>query len=176
MRLVADYNQMMAIRGAVVAWEPVRGSEPHVEAYRLILKVRTIIGPGPDYADEVRATLELGAKYPFSEAPRTVAEPPVPYHPNWYASGLWDRGMWSPLEGLGAHVIRLVRTAQFAPELVNLTSPSNAEATRWWRSVANRGWFPSDRQAVPELDSASAARKAANANSPIEAAGKGNNR
>jgi ubiquitin-protein ligase len=150
-RLASDYEEMRAIRGAIIHWEAAGGVRPHYDSYDLTVRVRTIVGPGPQYVDLVRLRLELPAAYPFKAAPviRVVA-PPLPFHPNWWPDGRWCPGRWAPTETLGRHVIRMVRMLQCDPTLTNLQSPANGEATNWWRAVQNRGWFPCDRQVLPD--------------------------
>jgi ubiquitin-protein ligase len=142
---------MTAIRGSIIAWEPLVGSPPHVDSYSLTVKVRTIVGPGPHYGNETRLRLDLPAAYPFKAAPVIHAlGQPYPYHPNWFADGRWCYGKWAPQEGLGQHVIRMVRILQFDPAITNLNSPANGPATSWWSQMLNRGLFPSDRQILPD--------------------------
>jgi len=151
-KLAADYEEMRAIRGAVIHWEATHGQRPYFDQYFLRVRVRTIVGPGPDYADEVLLRLDLPPDYPFRSAPVIRVDPgPLPFHPNWFTSGHWCYGDWAPGDGLGFHVIRMVRTLQFEPGMTNLGSIANFEAASWWQSVQNRRYFPSDRQRLPDF-------------------------
>lgn len=151
-RLAADYNEMRAIRGPIIQWSTIGGVEPHFERYLLTVKVRTIVGPAPDYSNEVRLQVDLPAGYPFSAPPIVTAlSQPLPYHPNWFPNGRWCYGTWAPQEGLGRHVIRMVRILQFDPAITKVESPANAPATAWWRAMLPKGLFPSDRQDLPDV-------------------------
>lgn len=149
-RLAADYEEMRSIRGKIIHWEANRGSQPHFDQYLLTVRIRTIIGRGPDYASEIKLRLDLPALYPMSAPVIAVREPPFPFHPNWWANGSWCYGTWAPGEGLGRYVIRMARTLQFDPGLTNLDSPANREAVPWWSAFAQRGLFPTDRQTLPD--------------------------
>ncbi len=150
-RLVADYEEMRSIRGAMIHWEAAGGAKPHFDRYLLTIRVRTIVGPGPNYAAETRINLELPNDYPFRAAPIvTIAAPPLPFHPNWWVNGQWCFGKWAPGVSLGEHVIRMVRTLQFDPVFTDPGSAANVEAAHWWISVQHRGWFPCDRQVLPD--------------------------
>jgi ubiquitin-protein ligase len=150
-KLAADYNEMLAIRGNIIQWEPLHGKEPHCDSYRLKVNVRTIVGPGPNYATQTLLQVDLPPGYPYTSPPLIVAlSRPFPFHPNWFPSGQWCYGTWAPVEGLGQYVIRAVRILQFDPTITNLGSPANAEALKWWHEVSRWGWFPSDRSVLPD--------------------------
>jgi hypothetical protein len=78
-----------------------------------------------------------------------VTSPP-PYHPNWFNAGRWCYGTWIVSEGLGSHVIRMIQTLQFDPEITNEGSPANASARDWYVAKKNSGLFPCDRQQLPD--------------------------
>lgn len=113
----------------------------------LLLRYRT--AGSADYParrlDETRLHLQLAARYPFEEPIATLA--PIVFHPNVYASGRICLGArWLPTDGLDLLVKRIVQIVTFAPEVLNLASPANLEATRWYRDARRRhpGAFPSD--------------------------------
>jgi len=150
-RLEADFEYMRMIRRPPIFWQATHGTAPYVDQYALQVRVRTIVGPGPDYADEVRLKVELPPGYPLNAAPVVSIDPgPLPYHPNWFPNGVWCHGNWAPGDNLAFHIIRMVRTLQFEPAMTNLDSPANGAATQWWRAVQHRGWFPTDRQPLPD--------------------------
>ncbi len=151
-RLKHDYQEMLNIRGTIVQWRPLKGEAPYIEAYELRVNVRTIIGPKPDYRDTHVLKLRLPPDYPISAAPKiTMKTSPPPYHPNWWEeNGQWCYGEWNISEGLGHHVIRMIRTLQFDPEITNTDSPANSDAEDWYSSNLDREWFPCDLQVLPD--------------------------
>lgn len=150
-RIAADYRQMQNIRGRIIDWRPVAGEPPLVTAYALVVRVRTIVGPGPSHAGEHYLNIDLPDGYPFREAPRiTMTKRPYPFHPNWYDRGRWCFGHWMPTELLGDHVIRMVRTLQFDPELTSLDSVANRSAVDLYRQQLRQGQLPVDRQRLPD--------------------------
>jgi ubiquitin-protein ligase len=149
-RLKNDHNEMSSIRGSTIEWEPLRGSPPFLEAYKLDIEVRTIIGPGPRYRDEHEVKVVLPPNYPASAPQTQMTTRPQPFHPNWYQSGRWCCGRWNASESLGRHIIRMIRTLQFAPEITDPRSPANSEAGRWYRKHKSKGLFPCDTQSLPD--------------------------
>jgi hypothetical protein len=75
---------------------------------------------------------------------------PQPFHPNWYTGGRWCSGDWNMSEGLGHHVIRMVRTLQFDRDITNEYSPANREANEWYKQHKNSNRFPCDTQILPD--------------------------
>lgn len=150
LRLKNDYQQMERIRSERIDWEPSSGSPPHVEAYRLDVEVPTIVGPGPDYRSSHEITVELPSTYPRNNPDITMLTEPPPYHPNWYSSGRWCYGNWQMIEGLGQHVVRMLRTLLFDPSITRPNSPANAEAARWYRRHVGQGRFPIEDIAFPD--------------------------
>ncbi|MBM3319810.1 MAG: hypothetical protein FJY73_03935 [Candidatus Eisenbacteria bacterium] len=140
---------MLNIKGAVVTWHAIGGSPPYLEEYELAVRVRTIIGPGPSYREEHRIGVRLPPSYPVSPPLIVMKSSPQPFHPNWFADGRWCCGPWT-LEGLGQHVVRMIRTLQFDPEITNPDSPANREANTWYLEHRERGIFPCDRKGLPD--------------------------
>ena len=158
LRLASDYTEMMNIRGNVIQWEGVEGSPPHVEKYKLIVHVKSIIGPQPLYRDSHTITVTLPPTYP-NTAPLTVMTTrPQPYHPNWFVEGRWCYGTWVISEGLGHHVLRMIRTLQFDEAISNVGSPANKEAAVWYQQHLRS--FPCDRTQLPDPTVRAANRKA----------------
>lgn len=153
-RLSNDYKQMLNIQNSdVISWEAVEGAPPYVEKYRVTIRVRTIIGKrannSPIYRDVSVVTVTLPQDYPNS-APRIVMESSPPFHPNWFSDRHWCYGSWRVGEALGDHVIRMVKTLQFDPEITNENSPANIDANNWYMSRKNSGLFPCDRTRLPD--------------------------
>lgn len=150
-RIKHDYEEMQNIQGSIIQWRPLVGEPPYIEKYELTINVRTIIGPGPEYRDRHVIHVTLPAGYPHSSAPEIVMQTsPQPFHPNWFKTRKWCYGSWNKAEGLGHHVIRMIRTLQFDQEITNENSAANGEANRWYLANRNRGWFPCDSQRLPD--------------------------
>ena len=149
-RLSHDYQEMQNIKGSMVQWRPLVGAPPYVEKYELTINVKTIIGAGPEYRDRHVIHLTLPSGYPFSAPQIVMQNSPQPFHPNWYRDRRWCYGTWDTAEGLGHHVVRMIRTLQFDREITNERSAANDKANRWYKANLNRGWFPCDRQTLPD--------------------------
>lgn len=113
----------------------------------LLLRLRT--APSDEYPrrvlGETRLHLQLAARYPFEEPIATLS--PVVFHPNVYSSGRICLGArWLPTDGLDLLVKRIVQIVVFAPEVLNLASPANLDAARWYRQAKARSpsAFPTD--------------------------------
>jgi ubiquitin-protein ligase len=149
-RLKNDYQEMVNIRGEVIDWEITEGQAPYPEGYRLKLNVRTISNETPEYSGTHELQLTLPEAYPQAPPQIEFLSEPLPYHPNWYKSGRWCFGTWEMSEGLGHHVIRMVRTLQYDQEITNEHSPANYDANDWYVAHKNSGMFPSDAQILPD--------------------------
>lgn len=149
-RLESDYEEMCNIRGPIVQWAVGGGTVPHVEVYRLTVRVRTVIGPRPEYRDLHELVVSLPPSYPNGPPEITMVTRPQPYHVNWFPSGKWCFGSWDKIEPLGRHVLRMIRTVQFDSAITNVKSPANSDAGRWYTENLARGLFPTDRQELPD--------------------------
>lgn len=149
-RLESDYKQMCNIRGPVIDWVATRGVTPYVEAYRLTVNVRSIIGPEPEYRDRHLIDLELPSDYPLSAPKATMVSDPVVFHPNWWPQKHWCYGTWEFSEGLGFYVVRMLRTLQYDPLITNVRSVANHEANDWYVRHRHRDFLPCDRQLLPD--------------------------
>lgn len=149
-RLKNDHSEMVNIRGDVIQWKAVKGDAPYVEAYELTVKVRTIISSAPSYRNEHVISLELSEDYPNRPPSISMQTSPPPYHPNWYRNGNWCYGSWDISEGLGHHVIRMIRTLQFDLEITNPDSAANSDANDWFLSKKTSDLFPCDRTNLPD--------------------------
>lgn len=151
-RLKSDYKEMCNIRGPIVSWQVTRGTPPFVEAYRLTVNVRSVIGPGPTYRDQHVIDVVIPADYPTGSHPKlTMVSEPLVFHPNWWPPPrrFWCGGTWDFAEGLGHHVLRMIRTLQYDTVITNEDSAANAEAKVWYLSHRDEGIFPCDRQKLP---------------------------
>lgn len=147
-RLKNDYEEMKKLHGEMIRVEAV-GDPP--EQYSLKVRIRSIIGPDPNYRSEHEIRVELPSGYPRKTAPEIVmVSQPPPFHPNWWADGRWCYGSWNRYELLGHHVLRMVRTLQFDTEITNPGSPANTKAAMWYLRQLRQGLFPCDRQILPD--------------------------
>lgn len=150
-RLRNDYAEMRRLHGEVIR-VTAAGDPP--ASYRLQVRVKTIMGPGPTHRREHEVQVDLPAGYPWNTPPevRMLTLPP-PFHPNWFRNGLWCGGDWNPEESLARHVLRMVQTLQFQLDVTNPGSPANAEAAEWFRRNKEKGLFPCDRSILPDSHS-----------------------
>jgi ubiquitin-protein ligase len=149
-RLGNDYKEMDNIKGDVIQWKPIKGNPPYVEAYEIIIKIRSITGMQPSYRDEHVIYLELPETYPIAPPEINMQTNPPPFHPNWYRNGKWCYGSWDVSEGLGHHVIRMIRTLQFDLEITNPNSPANTDAKDWFLGKQGGNLFPCDHTVLPD--------------------------
>ncbi len=149
-RLKNDYAQMCNIRGNIIQWEAKNGKPPFVEEYHLTVKVKTIVGNRPDYADTISLKLQLTGNYPTSPPSISVLKGVKPFHPNWHVDGRWCYGEWFVNEGLGEHVLRMVKTLQYDFDITNAGSAANGAAGEWYLQKRRSGLFPCDKQPLPD--------------------------
>lgn len=149
-RLKNDHTEMVNIKGDLIQWKSVKGEPPYIEAYELVVKIRTITGSQPSYRNEHTIYLELPSTYPNSPPEIYMRTSPPPFHPNWYSNGKWCYGHWEISEGLGHHVIRMIRTLQFDLEITNPNSPANGSASDWFLAKQGKNLFPCDRTVLPD--------------------------
>ena len=149
-RIANDYQEMKNIQGNIIQWKAVKGEPPYIEAYELTVEIRTIISPESSYRNEHTIYLELSENYPNTPPKITMRTKPQPYHPNWYTGGDWCYGSWDLSEGLGHHVIRMIRTLQFDLDITNPNSPANSTARDWFVSNQGKGLFPCDTTVLPD--------------------------
>jgi ubiquitin-protein ligase len=153
-RLANDYKQMVNLRsqGNMISWTALKGTEPYIESYAVTVRVRSLIRGGTQNRDEHTVSVDLPADYPTSP-PRIVmtSSPPV-FHPNWFTNAQWCFGTWTPAESLGHHIVRMVQTLQYDPDITNPHSPANQEAKDWYLRMlrVNPSRFPCDRQPLPD--------------------------
>ncbi len=76
-------------------------------------------------------TISLPARYPF-EAPKVSIETPI-FHPNVFPNGVVCLGtQWQASEGMDLFLSRVLRLLCYDPLLVNVESPANGTAARWY--------------------------------------------
>jgi ubiquitin-protein ligase len=150
LRLKNDYEEMVNIKGAIIDWKAVRGNPPYVEEYELTVNVNGIISDVPAYRSQHIIKLVLPADYPNKPPEIHMLSIPFVFHPNWYVVGRWCYGKWLMPEGLGHHVLRMIRTIQYDSEITNENSAANIEANKWYLSKRNSRLFPCDRKVLPD--------------------------
>jgi ubiquitin-protein ligase len=148
-RLANDYQEMLNIKSPMIDWVIRYGKAPIIEAYEITLNIRTVVSAVPDYESTHKLLLSLPENYPQA-APSIEFLSKPPFHPNWYVAGKWCFGTWEMSEGLGHHIVRMLRTLQFDPEITNEYSPANREANGWYIRNKNSGIFPTDSQILPD--------------------------
>lgn len=149
-RLKHDHEEMCNIRGPIVQWRAIKGTPPYVEAYELTVSIRSIISPKPDYRDQHVIRIEIPSDYPKTKPLTTMVSSPGVFHPNWYSNKTWCPGPWDFKEGLGDHVIRMLQTLQYDPDVTNPDSRASLPAGEWYVANRDRNLFPCDRQTLPD--------------------------
>lgn len=149
-RLRNDHTEMCNIRGSIIQWRDIKGVPPFVEAYELTVNIRSIISSRPDYRDRHIIRIEVPSDYPTSKPSVIMVSDPVIFHPNWFNHKTWCPGPWKISEGLGHHVIRMLRTLQYDPDITNEGSPANRAAKDWYMANRHRNLFPCDKQTLPD--------------------------
>ena len=147
-RLRSDLEAVRRLEGKMIS---VRAAGDAPTRYELEMRVRSIIGPQPTYRDVHQLEITLRPGYPESPPVALMVSRPQPYHPNWFGDGRWCSGRrWSIYQGLADFILRVVKTLQFAPELIDPDDPANARARDWYLENLSRGLFPCDRQVLPD--------------------------
>jgi len=163
LRLKNDYSQMVNIRGNIISWKAIRGTPPYVEEYELTVNVKGVIGEGPRYRESHNINVVIPSNYPNAAPDIHMTSAPFVYHPNWYSGGKWCFGTWFMSEGLGEHIVRMVRTIQYDLDITNENSPANGDANQWFLSNKNRRLFPCDNKVLPDPT-----KKKMTINSPVK--------
>ena len=171
-RLEADLREMLKIQDRpYISWTAAKGELPYVEEYLLRVKLRTYalsIKHGVHTVGVLRECtvgISLWDSYPYT-APyiRMLSLPPV-FHPNWYSRGVYcPSEPWDPDCSLKDHVLRMLRTLQYEPSVIQADAPANCKALDWYMKNRDRTeLFPSDKTQLSENtpEGTAAAEKAA---------------
>lgn len=150
LRLKNDYEEMVNIKGEIINWKAIRGNPPFIEEYELTINIKGIISNTPAYRYEHIVRVVLPSGYPNTAPDMRLVSVPNLFHPNWHRDGKWCFGTWLISEGLGHHVIRMIRTIQYDMEITNEKSPANTDANKWYESRKNSGLFPCDKKQLPD--------------------------
>ena len=127
--------------------------------FLLTLQLRTIIGSKPTYRDRHRIEVKLSPVHPDGSPEIRALDKPAPFHPNWWTTGRWceGAGTWTRYSSLTEHVVRMIRSLRFDPEITNPDSPANGKAADWYRTRRNSALFPTDRDPLPGVQAAESA-------------------
>ena len=110
----------------------------------------------PDEVQQINGVrVDLPIRYPF-EPPKISITTPV-WNPNIFPSGLICLGeKWIPTHNLALLLRRVLQILALEPEIINLASPANADAAKWYANARRRdvSLFPTIRlealRAVPK--------------------------
>jgi predicted Zn finger-like uncharacterized protein len=125
----------------------VRVAGKPVSEIVLKLQVRTAIDTSfpTHHAKEIGASIQLPARYPFESPVITLTD--KVFNPNVFSSGrVCLGGKWMPTEFLDLLVQRLFKILAFDEGIVNVASPANSDAARWYlkAKTSHPNDFPSD--------------------------------
>lgn len=159
-RISNDYKKMCNLLCDAISWIPIIGEPPYIKEYKIILRIRTIVGldtlSAPIYRDCNEVILKLPENYPYG-APQVIMKSPI-FHPDWYepfgnqTDYIWSCGMWNAVESLDEFVIRMVKSMQFEISVIALQSSSNNKACQWVLENLNTSLFPCDKSILPDLE------------------------
>jgi ubiquitin-conjugating enzyme E2 T len=110
-----------------------------VNLVELEIKLRTARNERfPDEAQVSNAVqIQLPARYPF-EPPKVTVKTPI-WNPNIFTSGLICLGQqWIPSHNLALLVQRVMQIVALDPAIINLKSPANSEAAKWYATASRR--------------------------------------
>jgi ubiquitin-protein ligase len=110
-----------------------------VTSVEMEIKVKT--ARNSRFPDEVQASssvqIDLPSRYPF-EQPKFTITTPI-WNPNVFTSGLICLGQqWIPTHNLALVVQRVMQILALDPAIINLDSPANAEAKKWYAGAIRR--------------------------------------
>ena len=149
-RLKSDYEQISNMVGPVLSFRALSGTAPYIDSYEITININSIISSTPTYRNKHVIRVDLGPQYPTTKPSTVMITKPQPFHCNWWESGAYCCGTWSPSEKFGDYLVRLMRTLQFDKEITNPNSPANPTAKDWYLSKINSGLFPCDRTQLPD--------------------------
>lgn len=154
-RLAADLARLEKLRCSAIDWR-AKGSP--CDVIHLTYTIRSVVGRNalnqPKYSHIHEVEVTIPSKYPM-EPPvaRMAEESRVPFHPNFYASGLicTQNTLWTVDQSLAGFCLQIAKMLQFDPEVTDPNSAANWEARDWYISNLNKGLFPTDDQVLPTL-------------------------
>lgn len=123
---------------------------PHVSKYLVTYRVPTWVKDGdePRLQDSTQVRVEIIDRM---TAPRTYAVGgKVPYHANWFNSGLMNNGAaWRPDWRLANYLDYILGIVEFQASCINTMCASNREAASWWEAHKDEAdKFPTDTRSL----------------------------
>ena len=160
-RLEQDYREMLKIQNRpYLSWIVTKGEPPFAEEYLLDIRVRTYAyrmdenGYKIGVIDRCTVKVTLWPSYPDAMPDVRMLNIPPVFHPDWYS-----RGVYSPPqprrreESLKDHILRMIATLQYDPQLIKDDAPANFKALEWYKkNRENASLFPSDTTLLTEND------------------------
>lgn len=152
-RLEQDYREMLRIQDRpYLSWIVTKGELPYAEEYLLSVRLRSyalsVISDRyvVSEADRFTVKVTLWDSYP-RVAPniRMLSIPPV-FVPAWYSKGTYcPPELWRVDISLKEYVKQMLRTLQYAPDVIDSKAPANYKALSWYRKhKEDASIFPSD--------------------------------
>lgn len=143
MKIAARNRDLISVR----AEDP--SSEPCVESYIVTYNVPTWVKDGAHLRIQqttvVRVTLSSRVEPPHAHVIKGL----VPYHPNWFTSGLVCNGSFSADSRVINYINFVMELLQFKSSVIDITSPANNEAAEYWIANGNnRSMFPTDTRTM----------------------------
>ncbi len=158
-RLRADFYDMLSIQNRpYLSWTATKGDLPCAEEYLLDIRLRSYAlsadhgryTVGVTHGCTVKVT--LWDSYPET-APyiKMLSLPPV-FHPCWYSKGVYcPPRKWRADCSLKEHILEMLRTLRYDPELIESDAPANYKALDWYlKHRDDTALFPSDTTELSE--------------------------
>ena len=146
-RLCHDFLAMQAIQSDIIQWEVGDRRKPP-ERYAVDFKIKGMTGPD-SFSHEHTVVIKLFAEYPMKPPVAKFTSRPILFHPHVFGNGLICVGGYSVDEGLAAFCLRIAKYIQFQPNIINVHSPANRDATQWFQQ--NHSRLPVDATRLPDL-------------------------
>ncbi len=152
-RIKNDIVGLQKIRCNAIDW---KADSQVPDKINVTFNIRSIVGLSSDnspvYYDRFDIEIQIPSDYPLSSPVAKMATGYKPiFHPNFWTSGLicTQHNRWNPSENLALFVIRLAKMFQFDSIMTDPGNPANIDAAKWYKSVLNRGFFPTDNKDLP---------------------------
>ena len=157
-RLENEYKNARQLNQAakgLIDVKPFPGtSEPYTK-YLVTFNFPTLVKVGTSIRHQSSTKVEITLRGQGSPLIAYIpAGDPVPYHPNWWPSGMICNGLEGRDELLKLidYIEFVFGVLQFQPRRINAGSPANPEATQYWlQNKSNRSLFPTDSHPFPTI-------------------------
>lgn len=117
-------------------------SSDDCDKYNIVIFVRTIADPTPQYIESVQLTILYSASYP-NESPSVRLCKTQLFHPNFTGNGMWISNAIQDGETISKYLMRLIRTLQFKE--IDIKNIADRNAMAWYNKHRNGGIFPTDQ-------------------------------